>query len=358
MYFIGRGMHRHGVVTTGDVLRWGWQHLVFRLVGERHGHLSSVRDRSLALGPGVEVEPLVALGEQIYDASIADRILAETVALARGHLDRGQDVIIVTAALIELAQIVAGRIGLTDALGTVSEVADGRWMGRLCGEFQHGPAKADAIGVLAAARGYDLDRCSAYSDSINDLPMLQCVGEPHAVNPDRRVRPDGGAGLADSRLPGGGAPRRPQRRRRLFGAGSRCWGRGRSSPSRSQLAAWCGGPRRRCGRPTRAATPERLNSATRRAGDGGPPGGTRGPARPPWVMVEPRTVEDPSQAALAVLRRRETVRVVVASCAAMSRIELPRSVSRRTTSSCSAGVRRSRRMPSPATASSMAISSR
>lgn len=188
MYFIGRGMHRHGVVTTGDVLRWGWQHLVFRLVGERHGHLSSVRDRSLALGPGVEVEPLVALGEQIYDASIADRILAETVALARGHLDRGQDVIIVTAALIELAQIVAGRIGLTDALGTVSEVADGRWMGRLCGEFQHGPAKADAIGVLAAARGYDLDRCSAYSDSINDLPMLQCVGEPHAVNPDRRLR--------------------------------------------------------------------------------------------------------------------------------------------------------------------------
>jgi len=42
--------------------------------------------------------------------------------------------------------------------------------------------------VLAAERGYDLDRCSAYSDSINDLPMLQCVGEPHAVNPDRRLR--------------------------------------------------------------------------------------------------------------------------------------------------------------------------
>lgn len=188
MYFIGRGLHRHGVVSTGEVLRTAWQQLVFRLVGERHGHVSSVRDRSLAFGTGVKVGPLIALAEKIYDESIADRILDETLALARTHLDRGQDVIIVTAAPIELAQIVAGRLGLTDALGTVSEVEDGRWTGRLASAFLHGPAKADAIRGLAAERGYDLARCSAYTDSINDLPMLQCVGEPHAVNPDRRLR--------------------------------------------------------------------------------------------------------------------------------------------------------------------------
>ena len=188
MYFIGRGMHKHGVLSTGDVLRTAWQQLVFRVVGERHGHVSAVRDRSLAFGTGVEVGPLVALAERIYDETIADRILEQTVALARAHLDRGQDVFIVTAAPVELAQIVAGRLGLTDALGTVSEIAEGRWTGQLASEFLHGQAKADAIRALAAERGYDLARCSAYSDSLNDLPMLQCVGEPHAVNPDRRLR--------------------------------------------------------------------------------------------------------------------------------------------------------------------------
>lgn len=187
LYFIGRGLHRHGVVSTDDVLRTVWQQLVFRMAGERHGHVSSVRERSLAFGTGLEVGPLVALAERIYDESIATRILTETLALARSHLARGQEVFIVTAAPIELARIVADRLGLTGALGTVSEVEAGHWTGRLAGEFLHGPAKAEAIRTLAAERGWDLARCAAYSDSLNDLPMLECVGEPHAVNPDRRL---------------------------------------------------------------------------------------------------------------------------------------------------------------------------
>jgi len=188
LFLIGRGMHARGVVSTGDVLRGAWQQLVFRLVGERHGHVSAVRDRGLALGAGVEVAPLVAIGEEIFDELIADRILAETLALARAHLDRGEDVFIVTAAPVELARIVAQRLGLTGALGTVSEVEEGRWTGRLVGELLHGPAKAEAVTRLAAERRYDLTRCAAYSDSINDLPLLSAVGCPHAVNPDRKLR--------------------------------------------------------------------------------------------------------------------------------------------------------------------------
>lgn len=187
LYFIGRGMHARGVVKTSEVLRGAWLQLVFRLVGERHQDVNAVRDRSLALGAGIEVGPLVAIGEEIYDEFIARRILADTLSLAQAHLDRGEDVFIVTAAPVELARIVAARLGLTDALGTVSEVADGRWTGRLVGDLLHGPAKAAAIRALAATRGYDLGRCAAYSDSINDLPMLEAVGEPHAVNPDRRL---------------------------------------------------------------------------------------------------------------------------------------------------------------------------
>jgi HAD superfamily hydrolase (TIGR01490 family) len=188
LYFIGRGMHARGVISTGEVLRGAWQQLVFRVVGERRGDVASVRDRSLALGAGVEVAPLLALGEEIYEQFLAHRILGDTLALGRAHLERGEEVFIVTAAPVELARIVARRLGLTGALGTVSEVAEGRWTGSLVGELLHGAAKADAVRALARERGYDLARCAAYSDSMSDLPMLESVGCPHVVNPDRRLR--------------------------------------------------------------------------------------------------------------------------------------------------------------------------
>jgi phosphoserine phosphatase len=94
----------------------------------------------------------------------------------------------VTAAPIEIAQIIARRLGLTGAMGTVSEHVDGVYTGQLVGDLLHGPAKAEAIKALAVREGLDLGRCSAYSDSVNDLPMLGLVGDPVAINPDRRLR--------------------------------------------------------------------------------------------------------------------------------------------------------------------------
>ena len=87
-------------------------------------------------------------------------------------------------------------------MGTVAEHVDGVYTGRLVGDMLHGPAKAEAIKALAARESLDLSRCSAYSDSYNDLPMLSMVGDPCAINPDaklRALRPR--AGLADPRLP-------------------------------------------------------------------------------------------------------------------------------------------------------------
>jgi phosphoserine phosphatase len=111
-----------------------------------------------------------------------------TLGLAQAHLERGQQVWLVTAAPVELAQIMAQRLGLTGALGTVSEIRDGRYTGKLVGAPLHGPAKAEAVKALAARRGLDLGRCAAYSDSYNDLPMLTVVGHPNAVNPDHALR--------------------------------------------------------------------------------------------------------------------------------------------------------------------------
>ena len=122
-------------------------------------------------------------------------LLSETVA-GKGvgasdrpqGLDQGQRVWLVTAAPIEIATIIARRLGLTGALGTVSEHVDGVYTGELVGEMLHGSAKAVAVKGVAERFGLDLARCSAYSDSYNDLPMLNEVGDPCAINPDARLR--------------------------------------------------------------------------------------------------------------------------------------------------------------------------
>src|SRR5699024_7273746 len=86
------------------------------------------------------------------------------------------------------AQVIAKRLGLTGALGTVVESADGRFTGRLVGDILHGQGKAHAVRGLAVREGLDLKRCTAYSDSHNDAPMLTTVGTAVAVNPDADLR--------------------------------------------------------------------------------------------------------------------------------------------------------------------------
>ena len=147
---------------------------------------------------------------------MAHRIWPGTRALAQLHLDQGQRVWLVTAAPIEIAQIIARRLGLTGAMGTVAEHVDGVYTGRLVGDMLHGPAKAEAIKALAAREGLDLSRCSAYSDSYNDLPMLVAGRRPLRDQPRRQAaRPRPRAGLADPRLPDRpqGGPGRARRRR-------------------------------------------------------------------------------------------------------------------------------------------------
>jgi HAD superfamily hydrolase (TIGR01490 family) len=188
LFHAGAGLVRHHLVRRADVVRYAGQHLWFRWRGERLGHLAGVRERALAFAAGLRVADVVALSEQVYDERLANRIWDGTRRLADRHLELGEPVWLVTGAPIELAEIIAGRLGLTGALGTKCEVVDGRWTGRLSGELVHGPAKANAVRSLAQLHGLELGRCAAYSDSINDLPLLATVGLPHAVNPDRQLR--------------------------------------------------------------------------------------------------------------------------------------------------------------------------
>jgi HAD superfamily hydrolase (TIGR01490 family) len=189
IFHFARGLASRSFFSGADLRGFVWQQVKFRLGGEGSPEdIRAHREAALSFVAGREVSELVELGEEIYDELMADRIWEGTRALAQMHLDAGQRVWLVTATPLELAGIIARRLGLTGALGTVAEHHDGVYTGRLVGELLHGPAKAHAVRALAAREGLDLRRCSAYSDSINDAPMLSVVGTAVAVNPDAELR--------------------------------------------------------------------------------------------------------------------------------------------------------------------------
>ncbi|MEU3456176.1 HAD-IB family hydrolase [Micromonospora sp. NPDC006766] len=185
IYWFARGLAARKYFTTGDLARFAWQQARFRLFAtERVGDMSQAKEAALAFINGWRVEDVERLAEEIFDELMAPRIWAGTRGLAQRHLDAGERVWLVSAAPVEIGRVIAARLGLTGAIGTVAEVADGTYTGRLVGDLMHGPAKAEAVAQLAAVEGLDLRRCAAYSDSVNDLPMLSVVGRPVAVNPD------------------------------------------------------------------------------------------------------------------------------------------------------------------------------
>jgi len=190
IFHLARGLHRRKFFTTREIAGAAWKQAYFRIVGvEDPEHVAEARNSALSFIAGHTVAELEELGEEIFDEGMAHRIWPGTRALAQLHLDEGKRVWLVTAAPIEIASIIARRLGLTGAMGTVSEHVDGVYTGHLVGDLLHGPAKAEAIRALAIREGLDLAACSAYSDSFNDLPMLSVVGVPVATNPDSRLRP-------------------------------------------------------------------------------------------------------------------------------------------------------------------------
>jgi HAD superfamily hydrolase (TIGR01490 family) len=188
IFHFAKGLAARKFFDWHDVVRFTVRQAKLRTRGESKGDMHATRDSALAFVAGKKVTDVVALGEEIYDETMADKIWPGTHALARGHLAAGRQVWLVTATPQELAQIIADRLGLTGALGTIAATNDGEYTGLLVGDVLHGEAKAHAVAELAARKGLDLTQCSAYSDSINDLPLLSLVGTAVAVNPDSALR--------------------------------------------------------------------------------------------------------------------------------------------------------------------------
>ncbi|NMO03898.1 HAD-IB family hydrolase [Gordonia sp. TBRC 11910] len=184
-----RGLAARKYFSYGDIMQFAWSQAKFRITGrENADDVAEGREKALSFIAGRETSELVELGEEIYDEFIADKLWAGTRALTQKHLDAGQQVWLVTATPVELAQTIATRLGLTGALGTVAESVDGVFTGRLVGDILHGPGKAHAVRSLAIREGLNLKRCTAYSDSHNDVPMLSLVGTAVAINPDSDLK--------------------------------------------------------------------------------------------------------------------------------------------------------------------------
>ncbi len=188
IFHLGRGLYRRGYFQTRDIASMAWAQAQFLLGAENLEHMDEARSFALTFIQGRSVAELSGLTEEIFDAVMANKVWPGTLALTQDHLEQGQRVWLVTAAPVEIATVIARGLGLTAAMGTVAEHVDGVYTGRLVGEVLHGAAKAEAVAALAAREGLDLSRCAAYSDSGNDIPMLEIVGDPCAINPDRELR--------------------------------------------------------------------------------------------------------------------------------------------------------------------------
>jgi HAD superfamily hydrolase (TIGR01490 family) len=186
---LAKGMADRDYFTTSEVVDFTWKQLKYVLSGrENMDDMAQATENGLLFVKGREPREIEDMAEQAYDERMVGRLWAGTVELAEAHKALGHEVWLISATPVEVADVIARRLGLTGGLGTIAEVADGRYTGRLDGVPLHGAAKVEVLQRLAAERGLDLTRSAAYSDSSNDIPMLSSVGCPVAINPDGALR--------------------------------------------------------------------------------------------------------------------------------------------------------------------------
>jgi HAD superfamily hydrolase (TIGR01490 family) len=185
IYFLGRGMYQRGYFTKKDISRFVLANLRFRLTGkEKKEEIQRFQDAATDFIGGHNVADIQAIAEEIYDEFVSPALWQGTIDIAQSHIANGHEVYLVTAAPEDMATLIAKRLGLTGALGSKAEIKNQIYTGNMNGPLLHGKEKAVAIIELAKNNGLNLKECFAYSDSNNDLPLLQSVGHPSVINPD------------------------------------------------------------------------------------------------------------------------------------------------------------------------------
>ena len=183
----GRPFYQGGLINRRAVLKSSYAQFVYLVSGADEEQMDRMRAYLTQMCRGWEVEQVKQIVAETLHELIDPIIYAEAAALIQEHRAAGLDIVIVSSSGEEVVSAIGELLGVDDVIATRMVVEDGRFTGEI-DYYAAGPAKGVAIRRLAEERGYDLAACYAYSDSITDEPMLDIVGHPTAVNPDRALR--------------------------------------------------------------------------------------------------------------------------------------------------------------------------
>jgi HAD superfamily hydrolase (TIGR01490 family) len=179
--------YQRGLITRTQAVRGACAQLTFRLAGAGQYRMDRIRDQLSALCRGWNADLISQIVTDNLASVIEPLVYAEARSLLERHRSSGHDVLIASTSGQEIVRPIAAMLGACAAVATRLEVAEGLYTGTV-EYYAYGQAKADGVARLAAERGYRLDDCYAYSDSATDIPLLELVGHPHVVNPDRTLR--------------------------------------------------------------------------------------------------------------------------------------------------------------------------
>src|SRR6478752_2675157 len=176
-----------GLINRRAVLKSTYAQFLFLMSGADHDQMDRMRSYITNMCTGWDIEQVKSIvGETLHDI-VDPLVFAEAADLIADHKLCGRDVVVVSASGEEIVAPIARALGATHAMATRMVVEDGRYTGEIA-FYCYGEGKVEAIRQLAAREGYALEHCYAYSDSATDLPMLEAVGRPTVVNPDRGLR--------------------------------------------------------------------------------------------------------------------------------------------------------------------------
>lgn len=175
------------LLTRRDVTRSAYAQLTFVAGRADHSVMEKMRAYLSAMVAGWETATLRRVIELNLESVVTPLVYAEAVALIRDHQAAGRDVIMITSTGADLAEPIGVLLGVDHVLSTQMVESDGLYTGEIS-DYMYAERKAEAATELAHQRGYDLSQCYAYSDSATDVPLLEAVGRPYAVNPDRDLR--------------------------------------------------------------------------------------------------------------------------------------------------------------------------
>jgi len=182
-----KSFYRGGLINRRAVLRSGYAQFVYLVGGADHDQMERLREYLSGLVAGWDVATVHDIVSETLHTIVDPIVYDEAVTLMEGHHAAGADIVIVSSSSADVVEPIGELLGADEVIATRLEVKDGRYTGGI-EYYAYGENKATAVRELAVIRGYDLSQCSAYSDSVTDIPMLELVGHPHAVNPDRALR--------------------------------------------------------------------------------------------------------------------------------------------------------------------------